>query len=144
MNDERVCVAIPATLRHLNILGACLQAWAARLEPAVETEVVQALELAVQEAATNIVVHGYGEAPDQRLELGLAAGGDEVVLELFDGAPPFDPTRAPVPDLDAPRVHGYGVFLLYQLTDAVEYERAGERNCLRLRKRRTAPREMAS
>jgi anti-sigma regulatory factor (Ser/Thr protein kinase) len=135
---DQVSIEIPATLRHLNILGACLLAWSERMTPSLAPEVVQSMELAIQEAATNIVTHGYEQAPPGRIEMTLAAYPDEIVVELADTGIEFDPATAPKPNLDVPTVHGYGVYLLHQLMNHVEFQREGERNRLRLHKRRIA------
>jgi serine/threonine-protein kinase RsbW len=95
------------------------------------------LQLAVDEACTNIVLHGYrgregSIAVSCRVEDGL------VVVELFDTAPPFDPTCAPPPSLDGDAasrpVGGLGIYLMRKMADT-RYRREGERNILKLEKR---------
>ena len=59
------------------------------------------LILAVNEAATNIVVHGYCGRPGE-IEIELRRRGDGIEIRLRDQAPLFDPTRVPAPDLTLP------------------------------------------
>ena len=50
------------------------------------------LILAVNEVATNIVVHGYRGQPGA-IEIELRRQGDAIEIRLRDQAPLFDPTR---------------------------------------------------
>ncbi len=76
---------------------------------------VDDLVLAVDEAATNIVMHGYGQLanPDEPV-IEAEVTSDERLLSvtLRDQAPPFDPTAMPVvdelPPIDRARAGGPG------------------------------------
>ncbi len=98
---------------------------------AISDDIRTGLELAIHEVLTNIVVHGYA---DTRGSITLRFGGDtsEIVIDIEDQARAFDPLEAPMPDLDAPQVHGYGMFLVRELMDTTEYGRRGQTNHLRL------------
>lgn len=90
--------------------------------------VADALVLAVDECATNVIEHGYdGRGGDLEVEIrreGRAADAVLIVI-LRDNAPPFDPTQLPQPDvtlpLDERPVGGLGAFLVRQLVDQVDY-----------------------
>lgn len=89
---------------------------------------------AVDEAATNAVLHGYAGAPGW-LEVGTALAGNEFVVTLEDAAPPFDPTTCPEPDLSIPplarRPGGMGVHLIRESTDRLAWRpRPGGGNIL--------------
>jgi serine/threonine-protein kinase RsbW len=91
---------------------------------------------AVDEAATNAIVHGYAGMPGW-LEVGAAVEGDRFVVTLEDEAPQFDPTTRPEPDLSVPPLKrkpgGMGVHLIRESTDAVGYRpRPGGGNILTL------------
>jgi CheY-like chemotaxis protein len=99
----------------------------------------QALRLAVEEACTNVIVHGYRGGPG-RIRLAVAVAGGSATVTLTDDAPPFDPAGVPPPDLDAPlesrREGGLGWHLIRSLTDEVRHRTTGERgNVLTLVKR---------
>jgi serine/threonine-protein kinase RsbW len=89
-----------------------------------EPERVEGLVQAVDESATNVIVHGYRLAPGE-LEIETRRRGDELIVLLRDRAPRFDPTSVPAPDLHVPlarrRAGGMGVFLARQLCDEVRY-----------------------
>jgi serine/threonine-protein kinase RsbW len=83
------------------------------------------LKLAVDEACSNLVVHGYAGREPGPVRVSFGVDGEEIVITIVDRAPPFDPTEAPVPDLDAPaserRPGGLGWHIIRQIMDRVTY-----------------------
>jgi serine/threonine-protein kinase RsbW len=79
---------------------------------------------AVDESATNVIVHGY-EGQLGIIEIEVTREGDDLAVRIRDCAPPFDPTTHPSPDLDLPlerrRFGGLGIHLSRECTDAVIY-----------------------
>ena len=90
----------------------------------LDGERTDGLVQAVDESATNVMVHGYRLAPGE-IEVEARRDGDDLVVLLRDRAPAFDPTSVPEPDLRAPRrrAGGMGVFLARELCDEVRYRR---------------------
>ncbi|WP_248962187.1 ATP-binding protein [Sphaerisporangium perillae] len=95
------------------------------------------LRLAADELATNIVVHGYGEAGGEfAVEGGM--DGDSVWVRFEDDARPFDP-RAGLrcPEYGVPfgqrRIGGLGVYLALTAVDGFTYRRVAGRNISTLR-----------
>ena len=90
----------------------------------VDASEIYDLILAVNEVATNIVVHGYRNQPGV-IEIDLRRQGEAIEIRLHDQAPLFDPTGVPVPDLTLPlhkRPLGrMGVHVTRQIMDAVRY-----------------------
>jgi serine/threonine-protein kinase RsbW len=82
--------------------------------------VVPDLLLAVTEATTNIVVHGYRGQPGV-IEIEVRRKGNSLVICLRDEAPPFDPRLVPPPDLTLPLekrpLGGLGIYLISQFMD---------------------------
>lgn len=98
------------------------------------------LKVAVDEACSNLVVHGYKGRDPGPIAVVFARDGDEIVVTITDHAPPFDPEDAPLPKLDAPaserRPGGLGWHLIRRLMDRVAYEADAEKgNRLTLVKR---------
>lgn len=87
-------------------------------------EAVEDLVLAVDEATTNVIVHGYQGGPGP-LEVEIRREMDALVVSIHDKAPPFDPSNLPPPDLTIPlskrRPGGLGAFLMKQCTDEVRH-----------------------
>lgn len=85
-------------------------------------EAVDGMVLAVDEAVTNVIVHGYA-GRDGAIDIDIERRGESVVVRVRDAAPPFDPTQAPAPDLDAPLEErapgGLGIYLMRRSVDEV-------------------------
>jgi serine/threonine-protein kinase RsbW len=96
----------------------------------LDEELVFALQLAVDEACTNIIVHGYQEREGD-IELSFRRQDDEIVVTIKDRAPPFDPEAVPLPPLDAPLedrpLGGLGMYLMHQVMDEVRFDFDEER-----------------
>ena len=96
--------------------------------------------LAVDEACTNIVEHGYrGEGANQVIDISCCKDDDEFVITVLDDSPAFDPLALPDPNPAIPTTElepgGWGVFLIKKLMDEVVYDRQGSRNRLLMIKR---------
>jgi len=92
------------------------------------------LRLAVDEIATNIIIHGYEEAGREGV-LDLQAFVDEqtLTISLQDTGVPYNPNQRLTPDdLDQPleqrKIGGLGVYIAIQGVDKFIYERVGDRN----------------
>lgn len=88
-----------------------------------------ALHLAVEESFTNIMQYGYGSGGGP-VTVNIRFDDNRISIAMRDRGPPFDPTRAPAPDLAADWQHreagGLGVHLLMNMMDGVAYERDAE------------------
>jgi serine/threonine-protein kinase RsbW len=84
-----------------------------------ETE-VYAVQLAVDEAATNIIEHGYGEECPSRIDVTCEILEDGLKVD------PFDPASVPEPEinvtLDDIKPRGLGIFFMRKMMDEVKYE----------------------
>ncbi len=83
-----------------------------------------ALVHAVDECATNIIEHGYRLQPGP-IDIEIDRVNETLTIVLRDHAPPFDPTRAPPPDLTRPLEQrepgGLGLYLTRQMVDDWQY-----------------------
>lgn len=101
-------------------------------------DAIDDLVQAVDEAAANVVTHGY-EGREGWLEVSVAIDGPDVVVTVEDAAPAFDPTVAPEPDMDIPATArgpgGMGIHLIRLATDDLDYRpREGGGNILTMRR----------
>lgn len=95
------------------------------------------LEMAVEEIFLNIASYAY--APETgKAVITAETNGQELVITFTDSGKPFDSLAKQDPDVKTPwqnrQVGGLGIFMVKQTMDAVEYERRGEQNVLRIRK----------
>lgn len=108
----------------------------------VPAEFVDDLVQAVDEAATNVIVHGYQGQPGW-LQVGVATEDDRFVVTIEDQCRPFDPTTVPDPDLTVPpmarKPGGMGVHLIRESMDSMTYRpRPGGGNILTMIRARRA------
>ncbi|NMB78867.1 MAG: ATP-binding protein [Methanomicrobiales archaeon] len=113
-----------------------------RLEEAMEAaafspESILDTQLAVEEAITNVIVHGY-KNPEGTIQVSGTTASDHLTVEIVDHAPQFDPLSIPEPDIDADmserQIGGLGVYLLRQVMDEFSYRYEEGKNILTLRK----------
>lgn len=102
----------------------------------VKSDAAQDLVLVVDEVVANIMRHGYRGRPGL-VEIEVSGDPQDLVIRLRDEAPAFDPTRWPMPDLDAPLERrapgGMGIHLTRLCVDRmVHRERPGGGNELTL------------
>jgi serine/threonine-protein kinase RsbW len=111
-----------ATVRDLNDIREFL-------ESAIQTlggseDVAGDLVLAVNEAVTNVMLHGYDDRPGI-VSVSVEADGADIRVRLIDNAPLFNPTTVPPPDITRPLeerpLGGLGVHMMRQLTDDLSY-----------------------
>jgi serine phosphatase RsbU (regulator of sigma subunit)/putative methionine-R-sulfoxide reductase with GAF domain/anti-sigma regulatory factor (Ser/Thr protein kinase) len=89
-----------------------------------------AVELAVDEACTNIIEHAYQGENRGEIECTCESNDKNLTVVLRDHGSPFDPSTVQPPDLEADiddrAVGGLGVYLMKQLMDEVRFEPLGE------------------
>jgi serine/threonine-protein kinase RsbW len=125
---------LPGQLESLGAIGRYVAA--AATAAGLDRPASYKLRLAVDEIATNVVVHGYQEAGISG-EVAVSATIDErtLLIAVEDTARPFDPTTMLLPDeeeLDRPLeqrpIGGLGVMLAREGVDDLRYERVEGRN----------------
>jgi serine/threonine-protein kinase RsbW len=84
------------------------------------------VQLAVDEASTNIIQHGYGDDAPGDIELGWRVDGSDLVVTLRDRGRRFNPDDVPAPDISSPleerQAGGLGLYLMGRLMDSVAFE----------------------
>ena len=93
-----------------------------RLDRQEENKII----LAVDEAVTNIIEHGYDEGADGSIELEVEAAENHFQIIIRDTGRVFNPESIPNPDMKehVQRGHkkGLGIFLMRQIMDEVRYK----------------------
>ena len=112
-------------------------------EAGFDSRSIYAVQLATDEACSNIIEHAYGDENNGKIECTCNLSETELVIILRDHGKPFDIESVADPDLtqdlDQRRVGGLGVYLMRKMVDEVKFEcseQAG--NVLTLVKRREA------
>lgn len=86
------------------------------------------LVLAMDEALTNVIRHGYGGSPDGRIWIRVAQlpDGPGLRVEILDRARTVDPDQLRSRDLDEIRPGGLGMHLIRSLVDRFEHAARSE------------------
>jgi serine/threonine-protein kinase RsbW len=87
---------------------------------------VYSIQLAADEASTNIIEHAYAGVEEGRIEIDCNITGDELKIVMRDNGKSFDPSSVPEPnvkaDLTERKIGGLGMYLMRKLMDEVFYE----------------------
>ena len=87
---------------------------------------IYSLQLAADEAASNIIEHAYAGVSNASLNVTCDIEGDEIIITMRDNGKPFDPSKVKQPNLKADlserQIGGLGVYLMRKLMDDVRYE----------------------
>lgn len=107
-------------------------------EDGLDTSLVFNLNLALEEAMTNVVMYAYPDQQDMPITLDYTKEGDTLVFCLRDQGMAFDPTTGGDVDItlsveDRP-IGGLGIFLVKQIMTDVTYQRIGDCNVLTMAK----------
>jgi PAS domain S-box-containing protein len=103
----------------------------------IDNEDIASLELAVNEAASNVIKHAYHGRSDQSIQLETDIFPDRVSIRLHHLGDSFDPAVVPLPAFDGSRESGFGMYLIARSVDEVHYSRDDRgRNCITLVKTR--------
>ncbi len=101
------------------------------------------VQLAVDEACTNIVEHAYGGSDQGEIRLicgrGQYQGTPAFIVRIEDRGIAFDPENVPAPNLSSDpnelKIGGLGIHFMRQMMDKVEYRFYPGRNELTMYKR---------
>jgi serine/threonine-protein kinase RsbW len=107
----------------------------------LDARAVYSVQMAVDEACSNIIEHAYGGEGRGNIECTCRVDDDGLTVVLRDEGRFFDPTSVPTPDLHANLEDrtggGLGLYFMRQLMDEVHFEfTPGSGNLLTMVKRK--------
>ena len=109
----------------------------------VTEEILYDIQLAVDEACTNIIMHGYAGMDPGSIIMELEIDPDKIIISLTDFGNAFEPDSAPIPDVEAPieerELGGFGLFFIRQSVDDVKYRTSEDGNTMTLTKNLAQP-----
>lgn len=95
-------------------------------EAGLDDSAVYAVELAVDEAATNIIEHAYQGEDRGDICCSIDVNPEAVMITLQDWGKPFNPLDVPEPSIGAPlekiKPSGLGLYFIKKLMDEVFFE----------------------
>lgn len=137
---QRLHLKLESQLTALQELEAAVEEFG--LEQDWPPDLLFRVQLVLEELATNVINHGYGEGGHE-FEVAIDSSNDSLTIELTDSARPFNPlAEAPEAAVNAALedrpIGGLGVHLVRTMMDEMRYERDGGKNRLTLVKRRAS------
>ena len=107
-------------------------------EKGLDASTAMNINLALEEAVTNVIMYAYPEGTDGLVDLEAILRDDSLVFILKDNGTPFDPTAAPEADVtlsaEERKIGGLGIFLVRKIMDTVHYVRSDGQNVLSMTK----------
>ncbi len=99
-----------------------------------ESFAVYSIEMAVDEACSNIIEHAYEGEGKGDIRCTCSVTEDALKVVIRDRGKPFDPSRVPPPnlsdDLDERQAHGLGLHFIRKWMDEVDFLSKGAENTL--------------
>ena len=130
--SQRFQITRAAELESLHVFRDFISDCCAKFN--IPNGIVFDLKLAVDEACTNIIVHGYKDMDPGSIILAFRIEPDRILVQITDFGHVFEPTEAPKPDVDAAledrKLGGLGLFLIYQTMDNIDYQASEDGNTL--------------
>ena len=100
----------------------------------IDMPTLSGLNLALEEAATNVIMYAYPDGAYGSVELSCVKDGGALRFTLTDTGKPFDPTARPEVDINAGveerAIGGLGIHLVKNIMDSVSYSREDGKNIL--------------
>jgi len=108
-----------------------------QLSPSVPEGVLRALQVALDELLTNVIMHAQQASGAIDLQMARSAGALDVTIRYY--ADSFDPTAVPAAaaarSIETSKIGGLGIPLVRALMDEFRHEYVDGQNVLHLRKR---------
>jgi serine/threonine-protein kinase RsbW len=123
-----------ADLAQLERIGAFIAT--VMHEFGLEGQKIFNLQLAVDEACSNIIKYGYAAATaeEKKIRIRCSRRDGAIAVEIRDRGKPFDPTTVAPPDLEASleerEIGGLGIYFMKKVTDAISYSYKDGQNVL--------------
>jgi serine/threonine-protein kinase RsbW len=126
MADERT-LSVPGRFESLALISDFITR--AAQDAGFGEDDVFHIQMAVDEACSNVVEHAYGGGGDGNIVLRCRTDGSgDFRVDILDRGKPFDPDRVPVPqvepgavDIDDVKIGGLGLYFMRKLMDEVTF-----------------------
>jgi serine/threonine-protein kinase RsbW len=122
MNGAQFKLEVEARIANLEVIDAFIEDAVARLGAEGEAYRVQ---LAVNEACTNIIQYAYGGDTNQPIRIACSKADGDLVVRIKDEGERFEPDSVPAPDTESGVLErkpgGLGIFLMRKMMHDVEF-----------------------
>ena len=90
---------------------------ARRLADPLDADTIDQLELAMTEAASNVMRHAYRGRANRRIQLSAEVYEDRIVVRLHHLGQSFDPAAVRPPKFDGSEEGGFGLYIISRTMD---------------------------
>lgn len=129
-------IRITNNLDEIGTLAEFIEELGAELSLSMET--TMHINLALEEAVSNIIMYAYPQEEAHEIILKTSATENQLIFLITDNGLSFDPTSAPEVNLDIPaeerQIGGLGIFLIRRIMNEVTYRRLDGENHLTMKK----------
>jgi serine/threonine-protein kinase RsbW len=119
-----VLLRVPARKEYLALIGLAVR-WSGR-QAGLSEEKFKDLEVAVDEACSNVIRHGFPDQADGEMTVVFSPVPAGMQVTILDRGKPFDPDEgaeiAREKQSHNPASGGMGLLLISQLTDSAHYD----------------------
>lgn len=133
-NDNTLCMS--NDIEELNKLEPFLNGIFEREH--LDMSMLPQIDLALEEAVTNIIMYAYPEGEKGTAELTVEVADGQISATLIDSGTPFNPLQQQEANLDVSleerKIGGLGIHLIREIMDVVEYVYEDGRNVLKMKK----------
>jgi serine/threonine-protein kinase RsbW len=137
MADATGTNAFPAHLDQMSAISSYLEE--RMLALGLTPEVIFEVQVAVDEACTNIIQHAFPNRQDGKIYISCDKKDGLLIIQIEDNGIPYDPTQNPPPDLTSSledrKPGGLGVHFMRQFMDELQYECSEGTETLTMKKR---------
>ncbi len=132
--DNEMVIRFKSVSQNEGFARVVVGAFAAQINPTLEE--LSDIKMAVSEAVTNSIIHGYGNAPGGVVEIRARLSGKDLYLEISDegkGMKAREPFYTSCPEMDR---SGMGFTVMETFMDTMEVQSGlGQGTTVRMTKR---------
>ena len=134
--NHRLNLIMHNNINQITRLEGWLEAISEKLD--ISPALVPSLNLALEEAVTNVIEYAYPKETYGSVELEASREGNTLTFVLTDSGKAFDPTAKPPVDITASvedrPIGGLGIHMVRSIMDRVIYDRTDGMNILKMTK----------
>ncbi len=139
---SRVTLEIESSCSNISLMAVAINAIGAYA--GLDRDKSNSVELALVEAVTNSIVHGYHGEPNHRVTVTIECDQRHIRFNLMDTGDPMQSDQverlirgrgindAEYPDLSTIKEGGRGLEIIHRTMDQISYKREGRQNHLTL------------
>ncbi len=137
MKKKEYSFELKSCLSELDALCENLEKYGRQI--GLSKKMIFELNLCLDELFTNIISYGFKDGQEHCVRVTLTPEKGAICLCIEDDGIAFDPTQFEQPDVSCSvaqcKIGGLGIHIIKKLMDEICYERCGDKNVLRLKKK---------